>query len=152
MSLLKLLALDTDDLAVISAHLQDAVVVTGDMAYQPKEKRFVLLANRLDYVQAGPKGALTRHRAALRIERVTRAEVQGVDLKKRSDPLVLLALQVEPLEEPAARVTLMFSGTAAVRLYVECVEVSLQDLGPAWSTKNRPDHDAVPTSKQTKKG
>lgn len=139
MTSLKLLAFDAEDLGVVSAHLQDAVLTVNDMAYQPNERRFVLIANRLDQV-AAIDGDKVRRRTALRIERVTRAEVQGVDLKARSATLALLAINYTALEAPAATLTLVFSGQSAIRLHVECVEASLADLGPAWATATLPDH------------
>ncbi|MFM2421615.1 MAG: hypothetical protein RL291_145 [Pseudomonadota bacterium] len=140
MSTLKLLALDADDLAILSAHVQDAVLTVGDMAYEPKDRRFVALVNRLD-LTAPPKGkTLIRRRAALRIERVTRAELQGINLKTKSQVLALLAIDRKVSEEPAGTITLVCSGGAAVRLHVECIEASLADLGPAWTTTKKPDH------------
>ena len=46
---LKLLALDTEDLEVISAHVQDAVVRVADMGYARGDRRFALLMNRFDW-------------------------------------------------------------------------------------------------------
>jgi hypothetical protein len=48
MTPLKLLALDEEDLQVVSSHLQDAVVRVGDMAYVPSQKRFAAILNRFD--------------------------------------------------------------------------------------------------------
>lgn len=150
MSTLKLLAFDPDDLAIVSAHAQDAVLSIGDMAYVPKERRFVALMNRLDRTTRADDTALVRRRSALRIERVTRAELQGINPKAKTDVLALLAINAHMSEAPAGHLTLMFSGTAAIRLHVECIEASLEDLGPAWATKNAPEHglddDTTPTT------
>ena len=141
---LKLLALDAEDLSVLSAHLQDAVVSVGDMAYLKGESRFVLLANRFDWQKAvtveGKAKIFERRRAGLRFERVEGAQVLGLDLKKQKDILSLLAIEFSKLDAPAGFVTLRFSGGAAIRLKVECIEVELKDLGAAWSTKKMPKH------------
>jgi len=80
---LKLIALDADDLAVISAHLQDAVLQVGDIAYLPKDKRFAAITNRFDWFNAlqdgkSEKAEFARRRTALRFERVLSAQVQGI--------------------------------------------------------------------------
>jgi Protein of unknown function (DUF2948) len=146
MDSLKLIALDADDLAVVSAHLQDAVITVVDMAFQPKERRFVALCNRFDWDRAvgtqGPGKTPARRRSAIRIERVTKAQLQGVDLKVKTAVLSLLAVQFAGGggDDPSGVMTLTFSGGAAVRLEVECIEVGVSDLGPAWAAKATPDH------------
>jgi hypothetical protein len=142
---LKLIALDADDLSVVSAHLQDAVLQVGDIAYLPKEKRFAALANRFDWAGAlrdgkGEPAELARRRAALRFERVLQAQVQGIDLKNKSAVLSLLAIGFEPREVPEGDVILHFSEGRAIRLRVECIEAELQDLGAAWQATSQPRH------------
>jgi len=149
---LKLIAFDTEDLSVLSAHLQDAVLRVGDMAYLPQEKRFVAIANRFDWAKAATVPQLSRQtesaeyerrRAGIRIERVNAAKIQGFDLKDKRRALALLAVTFEPTEDmdsPEGNVTLTFSGGAAIRLHVECIEMELKDLGAAWTTKRSPEH------------
>jgi hypothetical protein len=149
---LKLIALDAEDLSVISAHLQDAVLRVGDMAYLPNEKRFVAMTNRFDWAKANagpsksPKNSsdrLERRRAGLRFERVNSAKVHGFDLKDKKAALALLAVTFEPAspnETPEGDVTLTFSGGAAIRLSVECIEAELKDLGSAWTARRSPEH------------
>ena len=144
---LKLIALDAEDLGVISAHLQDAVLRVGDMVYLPSEKRFVAIANRFDWTEANAaensKVGYQRRRAGIRFERVNTAKVQGVDFKDKRAALALLAVTFEPAAQadtPEGNVTLTFSGGAAIRLGVECIEVELKDLGAAWTAKRSPEH------------
>jgi hypothetical protein len=146
MTNLKLLALDTEDLAVISAHLQDALLRIGDMVYRPRERRFVALANRFDWVAAvglnrktGERG-YERHRSALRFDRVLAAQLNGIDLQAKQQVLELLAIQFQETEAPGGTVTLVFAGGAAIRLTVECIEVELRDLGAAWKARHKPEH------------
>ena len=143
--LLKLIALDKGDLDVLSAHLQDAVLKVGDMAYLPKEKRLALVLNRFDWEKAhgtsnGKTANRERRQSALRFERVHKARLQNIRLEAKRDVLELLAIQFEATEEPAGRVTLVFAGGAAIQLEVECIEAELKDLGPAWRTRNQPSH------------
>jgi hypothetical protein len=49
MELLKLAALDAEDLTVISAHLQDAVLNVADLTFLAAEHRFVLALRRFDW-------------------------------------------------------------------------------------------------------
>ncbi len=142
---LKLIALDAEDLAVISAHLQDAVLNVGDIAYVPKERRFVAITNRFDWMSAlsnaeGQPGPLNRRRAAIRIERVQGAQVQGLDLLDKARVLSLLAVSFQPAEAPEGHITLHFSDGAAIRLHVECIEAGLTDLGAAWEAGSKPQH------------
>jgi hypothetical protein len=83
---------------------------------------------------------LRRRRAALRFERVRTCRCRNVDAEGRGDILNLLALDFAEHDPPGGVVTLTFSGDAALRLEVECLEVELVDLGPAWSARGRPDH------------
>jgi hypothetical protein len=145
MSELKLIAFDADDLAVISAHMQDAVLKVADLAYLPAEKRFAALGNRFDWADAlknGGPGAegYARRQTALRFERVLAAKVQGIDMRRQDAVLSLLAVSFEPRDMPAGSVTLHFSDGAAIRLEVECIEAELKDLGPVWSVKSMPRH------------
>jgi len=146
---LKLIAFDTEDLGVISAQLQDAVLRVGDMKYLPREKRFVGIANRFDWQKlaesphAAQTGDFERRRSGVRFERVNSVKVQGFDLKDQRMSLALLAVTYEPTggtESPEGNVTLTFSGGAAIRLSVECIEIELKDLGAAWATKHSPQH------------
>ena len=142
---LKLIALDADDLAVISAHMQDAVLKVADLAYLPAEKRFAAVGNRFDWAEAlkdgKPRGrGYARRQAALRFERVLAAKVQGIDMSRKDAVLSLLAVSFEPGEMPAGSVTLHFADGAAIKLDVECIEAELKDLGPAWSVKSMPRH------------
>jgi hypothetical protein len=141
---LKLFALDAEDLGVLSAHLQDAVVRVGDMAFLPRERRFVALVNRFHWpaALASSSPAYQRRRAALRFERVSAVQVHGIDLKAKRQVLSLLATQFAPHgpEDPAGVVTLVFAGDAAIRIEMECIEAVLEDLGAAWAAGRKPEH------------
>ncbi|MEI9900166.1 MAG: DUF2948 family protein [Hyphomicrobium sp.] len=139
---LKLIALDAEDLRVLSCHLQDAVVRVGDMAYVKSEMRFAALANRFDWESAarGEAEDYRRRRAGLRFERVRSARIQGFDLKQKDTPLALLAITFEAADEPSGFITLHFAGDGAVRLEVECIEAELRDLGAAWRAQSKPVH------------
>ncbi len=147
---LKLIALDDEDLQVVSAHLQDAVVTVGDLAYLPRERRFVSVLNRFDWLAAaaadrGEKGGgYQRRRAALRFEQVRAARVRNIALNDKRQVLNLLAVDFQKAGEgdPGGRVSLIFAADAQIELDVDCVEAELRDLGGVWATSSRPQHDA----------
>lgn len=136
---LKLIAFDAEDLAIVSAHLQDAVLQVGDLAYLPAERRFALAARRFDW-EGAEHGHKRRRLAALHFERVTKARSAKIDLKASATVLNLLAITFAGAEEPAGEVTLHFSDGAAIRLEVECIEAQMKDLGPVWEAVAKPGH------------
>ena len=144
MDKLKLIAFDAEDLAVLSAHAQDAVLKVGDMAYLPGEKRFAAVMNRFNWSRALRTGKMEfqRRQSAVRFEHVLKARTSGLDLNRKADVLALLAVQFEATgaDDPAGTVTLTFAGNGVVQLEVECIEAELRDLGLQWRTRRRPRH------------
>lgn len=140
--LLRLAAIDEEDLAVISAHVQDAVLKVGDMVYLPKEHRFAVAMNRFTWEKEdGTRRDHERHRAALTLDRVEGVRTNGIDRSRPDAVLELLAVSFTATDLPAGHVTLIFAGGAAVNIDVEVIEARLADLGTAWSTKAKPHHD-----------
>lgn len=137
---LKLLALDNEDLEVISAATQDAVVRVPDMGFAKTDHRFALLMNRFAWEEAGK--TRQRKRAALHFDRVNDVKVAGIDTNAQEGVLELLAVRFNESDAPAGTVELDFAGGGTVRLTVECLEARLQDLGAAWAAKATPAHTA----------
>ena len=139
---LKFVALDGEDLEVVSTHLQDAVVNASEVLWRPQEHRLVIALNRFDWesaVQPG-KPEYRRRRAALRFERVQSCKSRGLEPQSQNAVLNLLSVEFSPTDAPAGLVMLTFSGGAAIRLEVECLEAELADLGPTWTTATCPAH------------
>jgi hypothetical protein len=145
--LLRLMALDTEDLAILSAHVQDAIVRVKDINWLPREKHFVLAMNRFVWeVSAGGsrrRRDYQRRRAVLHFARVEKVQSVGIDREANSAVLDLLSVTFEPTDAPSGDVVLYFAGGATIRLSVEVLEVELTDLGPAWSTPLAPRHPAA---------
>jgi DUF2948 family protein len=147
---LKLIALDEDDLSVVSSLLQDAVLRVADMTYVPAQKRFAAVLNRFDWetaVKVDEKDKkdkkdkeFRRRRSALRFDRVFGAQLKNIKPRASERVLSLLAVSFEPKEPPSGHVTLYFSGDASIQLEVECIEAELRDLGPQWRTRSKPQH------------
>ncbi len=143
MERLKLAALDAEDLQIISAHVQDALSRVDDIDYRPREKRFLLPMNRFVWERKRSFFRLRneRRRSVLHVDRVSSVSTTGIDRSKPDDVLSLLAVEFTETDPPAGAITLLFSGDAAIRIEVECIEARLTDLGAAWETQLRPVHD-----------
>jgi len=143
MDLLKLIALDQDDLAIVSAHVQDAITKIGDLGFMPAAKRFVMPLHRFVWeIEGGRfrKPHNERRNSVLHFERVMAVRTAGIDLANKADVLSLLAIRFEPGDVPAGTIELIFAGSAAIRLDVEVIEARLADLGGAWEASSRPSH------------
>jgi hypothetical protein len=149
---LKLVALDKDDIEVVSAHVQDALVKVKDIFWQPHARRFVMALSRFDWISAvnaagvKPVGGeadipdYRRCRTALRFERVTACQRRDFDQTDKEATFNLLAVEFVERAAPAGVVTLTFSGGGAIRLEVECLEAELIDLGEVYAAAACPDH------------
>jgi hypothetical protein len=127
---LKLIALDADDLAVISAHVQDARVQTADIIWRQGEKRLVVGMSRLDWEQTLSGEATPRRLiAALRFDRVLSCKSRNIDMETPETALELLGIEFHPGEAPSGSAVLLFNHGGALRLDVECLECQLTDLG-----------------------
>lgn len=149
---LKLVALDKDDIELMSAHVQDALVKVGDIFWRPREHRFVMALNRFDWMNAVDGDGLKskspdyrRCRTALRFERVVSCRCRGLDQSGKDAVLNLLAVEFAERDAPAGTITMTFSGGGAIRLEVECLEAELIDLGEVFATMACPDHFAADT-------
>lgn len=140
--MLHLTAFDAEDLGVISAQMQDAVIRFADVGYLKRQRRFALVANRFAWDQLPAK---ERRRTGLTFNGVTRVRRQGPQEPDALTILSLLAITFTPTanaEELGGVITLTFSGGHVIALDVEVIDVALDDLGPAWSTDATPEHDS----------
>jgi hypothetical protein len=141
---LKFVVLDEEDLEVVSTHVQDAVVKASEVLWRPQEKRVVVALNRFDWEGAqNPQPEYRRRRAALRFERVLSCKCRDMNPTGKDAVLNLLAIEFSETDAPSGVVTLTFSGGAALRLEVECLEAELADLGPSWRAAACPTHAVV---------
>lgn len=147
---LRLRAVDTIDLSVIAAHLQDAVAQVGDMAFKPKERRFAIMFNRFmwedvqDEVGSGAKAdkdaPYRRVRSVLHFDGVMKVQSQGLRLDRKEAVAEILTLAFEPKDDVAGVIVITFAGGGAIKLEVEALDGWLSDVSQPWSTKSRPDH------------
>lgn len=134
---LRLLAQDAEDLAVISAALQDAVLRVGDIVFEPSLRRLTLALNRYRW-EAGDG---ERVRAGLQLAGVLKVQTRKVKRGAPEAVLELLAVTFTPGEPPGGTVTFSFAGGADLRASVECVEAVLADVSRPWSARRQPAHD-----------
>ena len=141
MSALKLLAEDAEGLAIIAAAAQDGLVKPQDIRFDARSRTFGLEINRFQWERAGKRMPYFRSRAVLAFAGVQGVRTRGVT-KDIDAVYSLMDISFEPgAEPPGGVVKLFFSGDAQVELTAECVDVTLADIGPAWPTRRRPDHD-----------
>ena len=144
---IRLAAADAEDLAVISALVQDAVLPASEMTWDRARRRFALLLNRFrweDRALAERTGRpAERVQSLLVIEDVTGVASQGLDRHQPGLVLSLLALDWEPGEDGQGHLVLTFAGDGAVRLSAECLDVVLRDVTLPYAAPSRrvPSHD-----------
>lgn len=127
----KLIALDDDDLAVISAHVQDATVRIRDIIWRQEEKRLVVGLNRLDWESAiSGEIAPRRLMSALRFDRVLSCQSRNIDLGTPDRVIELLGVEFRAGKAPGGSVLLIFADRGALRVEIECLECELADFGP----------------------
>ncbi|MEM9223303.1 MAG: DUF2948 family protein [Pseudomonadota bacterium] len=141
---LKLAALDEEDLEVMSAHVQDAVIKVADIKWTPTAGTFILPMNRFAWEEAQrPKRRASnqRRRSILHFDQVTRVRAQGVSARDKDAVISILALLFEASDDaPAGTVNLICSGETILRIDVNYIEARLTDLGAAWGASMRPKH------------
>ena len=137
---LRLMAEDAEDLAVISAHLQDAVMRIGDVVYLPKSRRFAAFLNRYCW-EGCPEGSVgERTRSGLHFDNVLRVKAINV---RQDDPEAvaeLLAVRFTGKGDGAGYVDLLLAGGGCIRLEVEAIEATLRDISETWPARARPAH------------
>jgi len=142
---LKLIALDREGLGVISAHVQNTCVRRTDIAWLPRQRRFVVAGMRYDWVGA-KIGPAERVASVLRFDRVLKVSHLGLNRLDPEATLNLLAVTFEKTDPPAGMIILAFADGALIRLEVECVEVELRDMGLRQPAAACPGHALTDTS------
>jgi Protein of unknown function (DUF2948) len=136
---LHLTAQDAEDLPALSAQMQDAIIRVADIHWSVTQKRFLMVANR--YAWDAPEEK-QRRRTGLRFNFVKNVRRAGPKGLVRNGVLSMLAMtfEADKTEPLSGFITLQCSGGHSIRLEVECVDVQLDDLGPAWGASQEPQH------------
>lgn len=133
---LQLLAEDQDDLAVISAALQDAVAKVGDISFEASARRLTIVFNRFRWEAEGRQ----RVRTALQVGGVLSLQARNIRRAPKDAVVELLAIVFEARDPPGGILTLSFAGDGDLRAEVECIDIVLADVSRPWPTPRAPKH------------
>ena len=139
---LKLIAKTEEDLRVVSAHLQDSIASISDIANLKKNKIFIMQLNRFMWedVEKGVFRKNKRIRTILKFENVLKVHSKNINQSKKDKFLDFLAIESNLLSNNNYEMNIIFAGDSIIKIISEVIEVTLDDQGEAWDTKNKPKH------------
>ena len=139
---LKLIARSVQDLKVVSAHLQDAIVNVADIANLKKNKIVLLQLNRFMWedVEKGVFRKNKRIRSILKFDNVSKVLSKNIEQAKKENFLDFLTIETIQMPDNNYEMKLVFSGNSMIKVISEVIDVTLDDQGEAWDTKNMPKH------------
>ena len=142
---LKLIARTEEDLRVVSAHLQDSIASVADIANLKKNKIFLMQLNRFMWedVEKGVFRKNKRIRTILKFENVMNVLSRNINQVKKDEFLDFLAIETNITPDKNYEMKIIFAGNAIIRVISEVIEVTLDDQGEAWDTKNKPKHNSL---------
>ena len=140
---LKLLATSDKDLRVVSAHLQDAIVYTKDIANLKRNRIFLIQLNRFMWedVEKGVFRKNKRIRTILKFDNVLSIASKNIDLEKKDNFLDFLTIESNLLPDKSYGIKLIFSGDSIIKINTEIIDVTLDDQGMPWESKTVPKHN-----------
>ena len=142
---LKLIARTEDDMRVVSAHLQDSIANVSDIANLKKNKIFIMQLNRFMWedVEKGVFRKNKRIRTIIKFENVIKVHSKNINQSKKDKFLDFLAIETNITPDKNYEMKIIFAGDAVIRVISEVIEVTLDDQGTAWNTKNKPKHKSL---------
>ena len=142
---LKLIAKTEEDIKVVSAHLQDSILSVTDIANLKKNKIFLMQLNRFMWedVEKGVFRKNKRIRTVLKFDNVLKAFSKNINQKKKDNFLDFLAIETIKMPDNNYEMKITFAGDSIIRIIAEVIEVTLDDQGEAWDTKNKPKHQVI---------
>ena len=142
---LKLIARTEEDLRVVSAHLQDSIANVTDIANLQKNKIFLLQLNRFMWedIEKGVFRKNKRIRTILKFENVLKVHAKNINQSKKDKFLDFLAIETIKMPDNNYEMKIVFAGDSVIKIISEVIEVTLDDQGSAWETKNMPKHKEI---------
>ena len=139
---LKLLGKNQEDLKVISAYLQDSILIVKDIVFLKQNRTFVMIVNRFMWedIERGIFRQNKRIRCAVKFEEVIKVESKNINQKNKNKPLECLAIRCISIFDEIYKIKIFFAGDGAITLISEVIEVTLHDLGEPWHVKHTPKH------------
>ena len=142
---LKLIARTEEDLRVVSAHLQDSIASISDIANLKKNKIFLMQLNRFMWedVEKGVFRKNKRIRTILKFDNILEVHSKNINQSKKNKFLDFLAIESSQMPDKNYEMKIIFSGDSIIKVISEVIEVTLDDQGDAWDTKNKPKHNSL---------
>ena len=142
---LKLIAKTEEDLSIVSAHLQDSIASISDIANLKKNKIFLMQLNRFMWedVEKGVFRKNKRIRTILKFENVLEVHSKNINQHKKDKFLDFLAIESGTMPDNNYQMKIIFAGDSIIKIISEVIEVTLDDQGEAWDTKNKPKHKTL---------
>ena len=142
---LKLIARTEDDLRVVAAHLQDAIVNVADIANLKNNKIFLIQLNRFMWedVEKGVFRKNKRIRTVLKFENIIEVNAKNINQEKKDKFLDFLTIETNKMPDNNYEMRIVFAGDLIIKITSEVIEVTLDDQGEAWETKNTPKHKVI---------
>ena len=139
---LKLIARSEEDLRVVSAHLQDSIANLADVANLQKNKIFLMQLNRFMWedVEKGVFRKNKRIRTVLKFENVIKVHSKNINQSNKDKFLDFLTIETYHMPDNNYSMKIVFAGSSIIEVISEVIEVTLDDQGEAWDTKNIPKH------------
>ena len=139
---LKLLGKNQEDLRIISAYLQDSILIVKNIVFLKQNRTFIMIVNRFMWedVEKGIFRQNKRIRCAIKFEEVIKVESKNINQKNKNKPLECLAIKCSPIFEETYKINIFFAGNSIITVISEVIEVTLHDLGKPWKVKHIPIH------------
>ena len=140
---LRLIARTEEDLRVVSAYLQDSIASISDIANLKRNKIFLMQLNRFMWedVEKGVFRKNKRIRTVLKFENVLSVSSRNINPKDKERFLDFLTMESNILQDKTYEINLIFSGDVVIKIRAEVIEITLDDQGSPWETKNKPKHN-----------
>ena len=139
---LKLLGKNQEDLKIISAYLQDSIIIVKDIVFLKQNRTFIMIVSRFMWEDA-EKGVFRenkRIRCAVKFEEVIKVECKNINQKNKIKPLEFLAIKCSSIFDETYKIKIFFAGDSIITIISEVIEIALHDLGKPWNVKHIPIH------------
>ena len=139
---LKLLGKNQEDLKIISAYLQDSIIIVKDIVFLKQNRTFIMIVNRFMWedVEKGVFRQNKRIRCAVKFEEVIKVECKNINQKNKIKPLECLAIKCSSIFDETYKINIFFSANSTITLTSEVIACALHDIGKPWNVKHIPIH------------
>ena len=139
---LKLLGKNQEDLKIISAYLQDSILIVKDIVFLKHNRTFIMIVNRFmwENVEKGVFRQNKRIRCAVKFEEVIKVESKNINQKNKNKPLECLAIKCSSIFDETYKIKIFFAGNSIITVISEVIDATLHDLGKSWNVKHIPIH------------